>query len=148
MPAVETMKMRRPHIVPLAHQAITALEELQELSGYNKFLFPGEGKKGLMSENTILYALYSLGYRDRMCGHGFRSLASTILNEAGFDEDWIELQLAHVQKNKVRRAYNHAKYLDRRREMMAWYGAYLDELRNGEFVKPHIFKASNAAAVT
>jgi integrase len=138
-PAVETMKMRRPHVVPLAPQAIAAFEELREFTGSCKFLFPGEGKKGLMSENTILYALYALGYRDRMCGHGFRSLASTVLNEAGFDEDWIELQLAHVQKNKVRRAYNHAKWLDQRFGMMRWYANYLDELRKGEFVKPHLF---------
>jgi integrase len=140
MPAIETMKMRRPHMVPLAPQAITLLEELREFTGSSRFLFPGEGKKGLMSENTILYSLYALGYRDRMCGHGFRSLASTILNEAGFDEDWIELQLAHVQKNKVRRAYNHAKYLDQRRKMMAWYADYLDELRKGDFVKAHHFR--------
>jgi integrase len=145
MPAVEVMKMRRPHIVPLAPQAIALLEELQEISGSSKFMFPGEGKKGLMSENTILYALYALGYRDRMCGHGFRSLASTILNEAGFDEDWIELQLAHVQKNKVRRAYNHAKWLDQRFGMMRWYANYLDELRKGCFVKPHTFQTSAIA---
>lgn len=142
MPAVETMKMRRPHIVCLAPQAIAALEELQEITGSGKFLFPGEGKKGLMSENTILYALYALGYRDRMCGHGFRSLASTILNEAGFDPDHIEMQLAHVQTNKVRRAYNHAKWLDQRAGMMRWYADFLDELRKGTFVKPHIFKSS------
>ena len=92
-----------------------------------------------MSENTILYALYALGYRGRMSGHGFRSLASTILNEAGFDEDWIELQLAHVEENDSRRAYNHAKWLDQRAGMMRWYADYLDELRKGVFVKPHLF---------
>jgi integrase len=135
-PAVETMKMRRPHIVPLAPQALALLEELKEFTGAGKFLFPGEGKKGIMSENTILYALYALGYRGRMSGHGFRSLASTILNEAEFDEDWIELQLAHVEENDSRRAYNHAKWLDQRRSMMCWYADYLDELRKGTFVKP------------
>ncbi len=138
-PAVEVMKMRRPHIVPLAPQAIAVLEELREITGSSKYLFPGEGKKGIMSENTILYALYALGYRGRMSGHGFRSLASTILNEAGFDEDWIELQLAHVEENDSRRAYNHAKWLDQRAGMMRWYADYLDELRKGVFVKPHLF---------
>ncbi|MGB8868622.1 MAG: integrase arm-type DNA-binding domain-containing protein [Rhodomicrobium sp.] len=148
MPAIETMKTRRPHIVPLAPQAVAALEELYEITGSGRCMFPGEGKKGIMSENTILYGLYALGYRGRMSGHGFRSLASTVLNEAGFDSDMIELQLAHVDKNAVRRAYNHAKYLDSRREMMAWYGNYLDKLRKGEFVKPHLFRreASGAAA--
>ena len=146
IPAVETMKMRRPHIVPLAPQALTALEELHEITGSSKFLFPGEGKKGIMSENTILYALYSLGYRGRMCGHGFRSLASTILNEAGFDPDWIELQLAHQEENGSRRAYNHAKWLDQRRSMMEWYADYLDELRKGVFVKPHLIKTASAQA--
>ena len=74
--------MRRPHIVPLAPQAIAILEELREITGGSKYLFPGEGRKGIMSENTILYALYALGYRGRMCGHGFRSLASTILKRS------------------------------------------------------------------
>jgi integrase len=145
-PAIETMKMRRPHIVPLAPQAIAALEELREVTGGSKYLFPGEGRKGVMSENTILYSLYALGYRGRMCGHGFRSLASTILNEAGFNPDWIELQLAHVDNNQVRSAYNHARYLEQRRDMLFWYADYLDELRKGEFVKPHLFKGQRAAA--
>jgi integrase len=146
-PAVETMKMRRPHLVPLAPQTVRVLEELREFTGAGKFLFPGEGKKGIMSENTVLYGLYALGYRGRMCGHGFRSLASTILNEAGFDEDWIELQLAHVEENDSRRAYNHAKWLDQRRNMMAWYADYLDELRKGGFLKPHLFKGLSGGAV-
>ena len=146
MPAIEVMKMKRPHIVPLAPQAIAALEELREITGGSKYLFPGEGRKGIMSENTILYALYALGYRGRMCGHGFRSLASTILNEAGFNHDWIELQLAHQDEDESRRAYNHAKWLDQRRRMMAWYADYLDRLRTGSFIKPHHFKPEQMAA--
>jgi integrase len=144
-PAIETMKMRRPDIVPLAPQAIAALGELREITGNSRFMFPGEGRKGIMSENTILYALYALGYRGRMCGHGFRSLASTILNEAGFNPDHIELQLAHVEENDSRRAYNHAQWLDQRREMVIWYADYLDELRKGVFVKPHLFRRQAAA---
>ena len=138
-PAIEVMKMRRPHFVPLAPQALALLEELREFTGGSPYLFPGEGKKGVMSENTILYGLYALGYRGRMCGHGFRSLASTVLNEAGFDPDHIELQLAHVDKNATRRAYNHAKWLDQRRSIMCWYADYLDELRKGAFIKPRLF---------
>jgi integrase len=147
-PAVEVMKTRRPHIVPLSRQAITALKELHEFTGHSRFVFPGEGKKGIMSENTVLYGLYALGYRDRMCGHGFRSLASTILNESNcFDEDWIELQLAHQEKSKVRRAYNHAKWLDQRAAMVQWYADYLDELRKGNFVKPVAFACLNKPAL-
>ena len=118
------------------------LEELNELTAHSRFMFPGEGRKGIMSENTILYALYAIGYKGRMCGHGFRSLASTILNEAGFNADHIELQLAHQEENDSRRAYNHAKWLDQRREMMVWYANYLDELREGQFIKPHLFSGA------
>ena len=143
-PAVETMKKRRPHIVPLASQAIRILEELRDLTGGSRFMFPGEGKKGVMSENTALRALYALGYEGRMCGHGFRSLASTILNEAGcFHEDWIEMQLAHIEKNRVRGAYNHARYLDQRFVMMQWLADYYDELRKGRFIKPLAYASQN-----
>jgi integrase len=140
-PSAEVMKMKRPHLVPLPPQAIALLEELHELTGRDRYVFPGEGRKGIMSENTLLYALYALSYRGRMSGHGFRSLASTILNESGhFEPDWIELQLAHQEENDSRRAYNHAKWLDGRRRMMSWYASYLDELRKGEFIKPHMFQ--------
>jgi integrase len=144
MPEIEEMKMRRPHTVPLSRQAIAMLEELHDLTGRSRFMFPGEGKKGVMSENTLLYALYALGYKGRMCGHGFRSLASTVLNEADcFDERWIEFQLAHLEKNKVKRAYNHAKWLDQRFVMMQWLADYYDELRKGCFIKPLAYASQN-----
>lgn len=79
-----------------------------------------------MSENTVLYALYRMGYHSRMTGHGFRGLASTILNEHGFSSDWIERQLAHIDGNGVRAAYNHAQYLEGRRTMMQWWADYLE----------------------
>ncbi len=80
-----------------------------------------------MSNNTILYALYRLGYKGEMTGHGFRGVASTVLYDSGkFEEDWIEMQLAHVQKNKVKGAYNHAKYLKQRTEIMQWWADYVD----------------------
>ena len=79
-----------------------------------------------MSENTVLYALYRMGYHSRATGHGFRSTASTILNENGFMPDVIERQLAHGERNKVRAAYNHAQYLPERCKMMQWWSDYLD----------------------
>jgi hypothetical protein len=79
-----------------------------------------------MSNNTLLYALYRLGYQGRMTGHGFRGLASTILNENDFDDEHVDLQLAHMKRNKVSAAYNHAKYLKQRTVMMQWWADYLD----------------------
>jgi hypothetical protein len=97
------------------------------LTGNGNFVFPGANDKNKpISNNTILYALYRLGYRDRMTGHGFRGLASTILHENGFDEAHIELQLAHMKRDKVAAAYNQAKYLKQRTEMMQWWADYLD----------------------
>ena len=123
----ERMKMNTPHIVPLSRQAVDVLKALKLLTGRGKFVFPGAlDKNKPISNNTILYALYRLGYRDRMTGHGFRGLASTILNEQGFEEAHIELQLAHTKRNKVAAAYNHAKYLSQRTAMMQWWADYLD----------------------
>jgi integrase len=141
----EIMKKGRAHVVPLARQTISVLEELQKITGSGKFLFPGEGRKGIMSENTLLYALYALGYRDRMTGHGFRGLASTIFNEVKhvFDADWTEMQLAHVDRDRVRGAYNHAKYLDQRTVMMQWLADYYDELRKGQYIKPLTYASQN-----
>ena len=126
----ERMKMRRDHIVPLSHQAVSAFRELQRLNGEWKYVFPNPYKPiKYMSENSILYALYRMGYHSRTTGHGFRHTASTILNESGlFSGDAIERQLAHVQGNKVRGAYNHAQYLPERRKMMQWWADYLDGL--------------------
>ena len=132
MLVVEVMKMRRPHIVPLAPQTIAVLRELREITGASKYLFPGEGKKGIMSENTSSMRLCAR-YRGRMSGHVFRNLASTILNEAGFTK-MDRAPLAHVEENESRRAYDHAKWLDQRAGMMRWYADYLDELRKGIFV--------------
>jgi len=123
----ERMKMDSPHIVPLSRQAVEVLRALKLLTGNGKFAFPGANdKKKPISNNTILYALYRLGYRDRMTGHGFRGLASTILHENGFDEAHIELQLAHMKRDKVAAAYNHAKYLKQRTQMMQWWADHLD----------------------
>jgi len=131
----EKMKMRRPHIVPLARQALDVLEAIRPTTGHGRYIFPnGRSPHGdrAMSENGVLVALRSMGYtKDQMTAHGFRSMASTLLNENGFNRDWIERQLAHVEGNSVRAAYNYADYLPERRKMMQWWADYLDELRNG-----------------
>ncbi len=128
--------MDTPHIVPLSCQALEVLRALKPLTGNRKLVFPeAVDKTRPMSNNTILFALYRLGYQNRMTGHGFRGLASTILNENGFNEAHIELQLAHMKRNKVAAAYNHAEYLKQRAEMMQWWADYLDaQLAKGRSV--------------
>ena len=123
----ERMKMKTPHIVPLSRQAVEVLRALKLLTGNGKLVFPGAKDRGTpMSNNTLLFALYRLGYQGRTTGHGFRGLASTILNENDFSEEHVDLQLAHMKRNKVSAAYNHAKYLKQRTEMMQWWADYLD----------------------
>jgi integrase len=123
------MKMKEQHLVPLSNQALAVLRELQKQTGDLPLLFPNRHKDSeCISENTMLYALYRMGYHSRTTGHGFRSTASTILNENGFMPDVIERQLAHTERNKVRAAYNHAQYLPERRKMMQWWADYLDDM--------------------
>ena len=126
----EKMKMKRAHIVPLATQTLKLLEELRGLTGKGVWLFPSTRNDGRpMSENTIRMGLRTMGYANgEMTPHGFRAMASTLLNENGFPPDVIERQLAHVEGNAVRAAYNHAEYLPERRRMMQWWADYLDEL--------------------
>lgn len=124
----ERMKMPAPHIVPLSSQAQALLADLRKITGEGVYLFPGE-RSGSMSNNTILYALYRLGYRSRMTGHGFRGLASTILHEQGWPHDHIELQLAHSARDEVSAAYNHALYLEPRAKMMQAWADFIDARR-------------------
>jgi len=127
----ERMKMKDQHIVPLSKQAIDILRELQKHTGNRQHLFPNQHKPStFMSENTMLFALYRMGYHSRTTGHGFRATASTILNEQGYPPDVIERQLAHCERNKVRAAYNHAQYLPERRKMMQWWADYIDGVAN------------------
>src|SRR3546814_14585664 len=124
------MKMKTPHIVPLSRQAIMVLEQLKAISYGNELVFPGDIKRTQpMSNNTILYALYRMGYRGRMTGHGFRGVASTILHEQGWNHDHIELQLAHQEQDETSSAYNHALYLKDRTQMMQAWADYLDAAR-------------------
>jgi|ERR1017187_1380536 integrase len=127
----ERMKMREQHIVPLSRQAVEMLRELQSISRRSSFIFPALGNVCRpMSENTVNAALRRLGYaHDEMTGHGFRSMASTLLNEQGWHPDLIELQLAHAERNQVRAAYNRAQRLVERRKMMQAWADYLDQLK-------------------
>lgn len=126
----EKMKMGRPHVVPLASPVIELLEELKGFTGTGRWLFPSARNDGrCMSDNTVRVALRTMGYRNSdMTAHGFRSMASTTLNEHGFRPDLIERQLAHIERNAVRAAYNHAEWMDERREMMEWWANWLSEV--------------------
>lgn len=129
----EKMKSRALHIVPLSIQAVAILLELQPLTGRGKYVFPsGRGPSRCMSENGVLSALRRMGYSGKqMTGHGFRSMASTLLNEQGWPRDAIERQLAHGERDKVRAAYNYAEHLPERRKMMQAWADYLDSLATG-----------------
>ena len=128
----EIMKMREAHIVPLSRQAIEVLKGIQALTGKGRLVFPSTtSRERPISENTVVYALARMGYKGRMTGHGFRSVASTLLNEQGFRSDLIERQLAHAEKNAVRAAYNRAEYLTERVKMMQDWADYLDKIKAG-----------------
>lgn len=134
----ERMKMRVQHVVPLSHQAVAILRELNPFTGNGRYVFPSvRSNTRPMSENTVLAALRRLGYdTSDMTGHGFRSMASTLLNEQGWNRDAIERQLAHAERNNVRAAYNYAEHLPERRRMMQAWADYLDGLRVGSNVVP------------
>lgn len=136
--SAEKMKMRETHLVPLSKQAIAILEDLQPLTGQGKYVFPSvRSTRRPMSENTITAALRRLGYSgDEMTGHGFRSMASTLLHEQGWKSDIIERQLAHAERNKVKAAYNYAEHMPERRKMMQQWADYLGSLAEGADVVP------------
>lgn len=125
------MKMRKPHIVPLATQVVSLLEELREHSGQSEYVFPSPfSSSKCISDMGLLNALRRMGYgKEQMTIHGFRSTASTLLNELGYNRDWIERQLAHGERNAVRAAYNYAEYLPERKLMMQEWAGYLDALK-------------------
>lgn len=125
------MKMNIKHIVPLSRQALEILTELRQLTGDGVYMFPGARSNSRpMSDATVLNALRRMGYaKEEMTAHGFRSMASTLLNEQGYNGDWIERQLAHAERNNVRAAYNYAEYLPERRKMMQEWSDYLEGLK-------------------
>lgn len=127
----ERMKRPRQHIIPLSDWAIELLNELKALTGHTPYLFPSRTKTdGYISENTANKIINNMGYKGMATPHGFRSLASSVLNEQGFNPDAIERQLAHVEDNKIRAAYNRTDYLEERKKFMQWYSDYLRERYN------------------
>jgi integrase len=136
--AAEKMKMRQVHIVPLSHQAISILRDIQPLTGGGRYVFPSiRTNLRPISNNTINVTLRRLGYdKNTMTAHGFRAMASTLLHELGFNSDFIERQLAHKEGNAIKEAYNHARHLPERVKMMQSWANYLDSLRDGAQVIP------------
>jgi integrase len=151
----ERMKMREQHIVPLSHQAVEILRELEPLTNHPMasrpnapcYVFPSvRTRKRPMSENAILAALRRMGYpKEEMTGHGFRSMASTLLHEQGWNHQAIERQLAHAERNAVSAAYNFAEHLPDRRKMMQAWAEYLDGLKAGAEVIP-LFKTASPSS--
>jgi integrase len=132
------MKMRSPHIVPLARQAIAILEELKAVTGRFPYAFPNvRSRFRPMSDGALICAIRRMGYTpEEMTAHGFRSVASTLLNEQGWNFDAIERQLAHGERNSVRAAYNHARYLPERCTMMQAWADHIDQLRASTSSRP------------
>jgi integrase len=131
------MKMKRDHLVPLSKQALEILAELKTMAGDSPWILPGRSNLKPISNNTLLYGLYRAGFKGRMTGHGFRSVASTILHESNeFSSDWIEMQLAHIEGNSSKAAYNKAMYLPGRRVMMQWYADQLEAMVDENIFSP------------
>ncbi|MFI8384867.1 integrase domain-containing protein [Pseudomonas sp. NPDC079086] len=128
----ERMKKRRTHIVPLTDQAVALLEAIKPYSGHREYVFPADrDPRTHCNSQTANMALKRMGFEGRLVSHGMRSMASTILNEHGWDPELIEVALAHVDKDEVRSAYNRADYIDRRRPMMAWWSEHIQEAATG-----------------
>ncbi|MBR7792353.1 tyrosine-type recombinase/integrase [Undibacterium sp. FT147W] len=123
----ERMKLRKPHVVPLTPQSMSIITDLADMT-CSEYLLESPVRRGQpITDNSMLFALYRLGYRGKMTGHGFRALASTVLNQqTQFNRDWIERQLAHKETDDVRLAYNRADYYDQRVVMMRWYSNWID----------------------
>lgn len=143
----DKMKMGEAHVVPLATQAVAILKDIQAITGGGRYCFPSNRGRGRpLSNNTLNAALRRLGFdKETMTAHGFRAMASSLLNEQGWSPDVIERQLAHAERNKVRAAYNRASYMAERRKMMQAWADYLDALREGAKVIPIQRKAKRTA---
>ncbi|MBY7951012.1 tyrosine-type recombinase/integrase [Vibrio fluvialis] len=128
----DRMKKRREHRIPLTEQMLALLEVMKPISGHREFIFPSDrDPKKPCNSQTANMALKRMGFAGRLVSHGLRSLASTTLNEQGFDRDLIEASLAHVDDNQVRSAYNRTDYLERRRPMMCWWSGHIEEASKG-----------------
>ena len=146
----ERMKMKMAHTVPLSNQAVAILHRIKALFGDNGFIFSGirSATNKQLSENTLLYAMYRMGYHGQATVHGFRALFSTITNEAGFNPDAIERQLAHRERNQVRAAYHRSEYLPERKAMMQAWADHLDKLKAGGDFAPMQAVGKNIAPFT
>ena len=128
----ERMKMKREHIIPLTPQVISLLKRMQPTSGHLEYIFPADrNPNNHTNTETANMAIRRMGYKGRLVAHGLRALASTTLNEQGFDAELIDVSLAHVDKNTVRAAYNRADYIERRRELMSWWSEHITKAHNG-----------------
>jgi integrase len=128
----ERMKKRRPHTIPLTEHALSLLETLKPHSSHREYVFPSDrNPRTHANSQTANMALKRMGFQDRLVSHGMRSMASTILNEHGWDPELIEVALAHVDKDEVRSAYNRADYIERRRPMMAWWSEHIQKAATG-----------------
>ena len=128
----ERMKKRRAHPIPLSDQALALLETLKPYSGHREHVFPADrNPRTHANSQTANMALKRMGFQDRLVSHGLRSMASTILNEHGWDPELIEVALAHVDKDEVRSAYNRADYIERRRLMMTWWSEHIQKAATG-----------------
>lgn len=142
IPAEHT-KMKRQHVVPLSRQVLELLRELHRVTGIREHVFPNAATPTkCMSENAMGYSMNRMGYHGKASPHGFRGTASTILNEMGFRPDVIERQLSHIERNDVRRAYNHAEYIEERTQMMQHWADYLDSMRRGNVVFANFKRAA------
>jgi integrase len=140
------MKMKRPHVVPLSSQALAILKEVKKQTGEKAHIFHSPASKSMhISNGIILMGLRRMGYKNKMTGHGFRTLASTILNEKGYPPDVIERQLAHEDEDKIRSAYNRAEYLLERKKMMQEYANLLETI--GKYDKTKVTQFSKATVV-
>jgi integrase len=120
------IKKRRSHLFPLFSQTLDILNKLKVITGKYQLVFPGRNDvRKPLSDASINKVIKMLGYHGRLTGHGFRHMMSTVLHEHGFDSAWIEMQLAHVDKNSIRGIYNHAHYLCQRKEMIQWYSSFI-----------------------
>ena len=132
--SAETMKKKRPHTVPLTPQLLSLLEYMKPITGHREFIFPAyRNPRNHLSRETLGAALRRMGLQGKQTAHGLRALASTTLNEQGFDSDLIEAALAHVDKNQVRAAYNRTDYLERRRKMMCWWSDHIEAASKGDY---------------
>jgi integrase len=129
---IERMKQKKPHVVPLTPQCLELLEVMKPISSRSEFVFPSDrNPKTHSNPQTANMALKRMEFDKQLVAHGLRSLASTVLNEQGFDADVIEAALAHTGKNEVRNAYNRTNYLERRKPVMSWWSDYIDQAATG-----------------